>query len=68
LHISEILFLFLVSFTIEYKVGVAEFYLYMGFGADLLKMWSAEPENGRNGNPHTSKIGKLLLVCLTNTA
>jgi len=26
-----------VSFTIEYKVGIAECYLYMGFGADLLK-------------------------------
>jgi len=68
LHISKIRFLFLVSFTIEYKVGIAEFYLYMGFGADLLQMWSAEPENCRNGNPRTSKIGKLLPVCLTNTA
>jgi len=29
-------FLFPVSFTIEYKVCIAEFYLYMGFGADLL--------------------------------
>ena len=29
----------MVSLTIEYKVGIAEFYLYMGFGggADLLK-------------------------------
>jgi len=68
LHISKILFLFLVSFTIEYKVGIAEFYLYMGFGTDLLKMWSAETENCQNQNPHTSKIGKLLPVCLTNTA
>jgi len=25
------------SFTIEFKVGIAEFYLYMGFGAALLK-------------------------------
>ena len=31
---------FPISFTIEYKVGIAEFYLYMGFGADLLKVWS----------------------------
>ena len=37
LHISKIWFLFPVSFTIEYKVGIAEFYLYMGFAADLLK-------------------------------
>jgi len=37
LHISKIRFLFPVSFTIEYKVGIAEFYLYTGFGADLLK-------------------------------
>jgi len=37
LHISKVRFLFLVSFTIEYKVGVAEFYLYVRFGADLLK-------------------------------
>jgi len=37
LHISKIRFLFPVSFTIEYKVGIAEFYLYMGFTADLLK-------------------------------
>jgi len=39
LHISKIHFLFLVSFTIEWKVSIAEFYLYryMGFGADLLK-------------------------------
>ena len=25
------------SFTVEYKVGIAEFYLYMGFAADPLK-------------------------------
>jgi len=37
LHISKIRFLFPVSFTIEYKVSIAEFYLYMGFGVDLLK-------------------------------
>jgi len=37
LHISEIRFLFPVSFTIKYKVGIAEFYLYMGYSADLLK-------------------------------
>jgi len=37
LHISKVWFLFPVSFTIEYKVGIAEFYLYMAFGADLLK-------------------------------
>ena len=37
LHISKIRFLFPVSFTIEHKVGIAEFYLYVGFGADLLK-------------------------------
>jgi len=28
LYISKILFLFPVSFTTEYKVGIAEFYLY----------------------------------------
>jgi len=37
LHISKIRFLFPVSFTTEYKVGIAEFDLYMAFGADLLK-------------------------------
>jgi len=37
LHIFKIPFLFPVSFTIEYKVGIAEFYRFMGFGADLLK-------------------------------
>ena len=37
LHISKIRFLLPVSFTIEYKVGIDEFYLYMGFGADLSK-------------------------------
>jgi len=37
LHISKIRFLFPVSFTIEYKVGIAEFYLYVRVGADLLK-------------------------------
>jgi len=37
LHISKTRFLFPVSITTEYKVGVPEFYLYMGFGADLLK-------------------------------
>ena len=37
LYISKILFLFPVSFTIEYKLGIAEFYLFMGFDADLLK-------------------------------
>jgi len=30
------------------------------------KMWSSEPKNCRNRNLHTSKIGKLLPVCLTN--
>jgi len=34
---SKIRFLFLVSFIIEYKIGIAEFYLHMGFDADLLK-------------------------------
>ena len=38
LHISKIRFLFPVSFTIEYKVGIAEFYLFMGFAAK----WSVE--------------------------
>jgi len=37
LYIYKIRFLYPVSFTIEYKVGIAEFYLYMGFGVDLLK-------------------------------
>jgi len=37
LHISKTRFLFPVSFTIEYKVGIAEFYLYVRFGAVLLK-------------------------------
>ena len=37
LHISKTRFLFPVSFAIEYKVGIAEFYLYMGYGPDLLK-------------------------------
>ena len=37
LHISKIRFLFPVSFTIEYKVGIAEFYLCVRFGANLLK-------------------------------
>jgi len=30
------------------------------------KMWSTEPENCQIRNPHTSKIGKLLPVCLSN--
>jgi len=37
LHLSKIRFLFPVSFTIEYKVGIAKFYPYMASGADLLK-------------------------------
>jgi len=37
LHISKIRFLFPVSFTIEHKVIIAELYLYVRFGADLLK-------------------------------
>jgi len=37
LHISKIQFQFPVSFTIEYKVGIAEFYPCVRFGADLLK-------------------------------
>jgi len=37
LHISKIRFLFPVSFNIECKVGIGEFYLHIGFGADLLK-------------------------------
>ena len=66
LHISKIRFLFLLSFTIEHKLSIAEFYLHMGFCADVLKMWSPESVNCGNRNPHTSKIGKLLPVCLTN--
>jgi len=41
----------------------------VGFGADLLKNMVdrlTEPENFQNRNPHTSKIGKLHPVCLTN--
>jgi len=30
------------------------------------QMCSPEPENSRNRNPHTSNIGELLPVCLTN--
>jgi len=37
MHISKIRLLFPVSFTIEYKVGIAEIFLYMAFGADLSK-------------------------------
>jgi len=37
LHFSKIRFLFPVLFTIEYKVGIAKFYLCVQFGADLLK-------------------------------
>jgi len=37
LHISKMLFLFPVSFAIEHKVGIAEFYPCVQFGADLLK-------------------------------
>jgi len=37
LHISEIRCPFPVAFTIEYKVGIVEFYMYMGIGAGLLK-------------------------------
>jgi len=33
LYISNIRFLFPVSFTIEYKVATAEFYLFMGLGS-----------------------------------
>jgi len=31
-------------------------------------MWLPEPENCQNRNPHISKIGKLLPVCLTNNS
>ena len=50
MHISKIRFLFPVSFTIEYKVGVAEFYLYMGFGADLLKNMVTKPDKNSPGD------------------
>ena len=33
----KIRFLFPVSFTIEYTIGIGEFYLYMGSDAELLK-------------------------------
>jgi len=66
LHLSKIRFLFPVSFTVEYKVGISEFYLYIGSDADLLKDVLTRECNCRNQNPHTSKIGKLLLVCVTN--
>jgi len=66
-HISKILFLFPVSVTTEYKVRIAEFYMYMRLGADLLtnvvtRAWIL------NLNPHISKIGKPLPVCLTNNS
>ena len=66
LHICKFRFLFPVSFTTEYKVGISELYLHTGFRADLLKMWSPQRENCQNRNPHTSKIRKLLPVCFTN--
>jgi len=66
LHIRKIRFLFPVLFTVEYQLVIAEFSLYVGFGANLLKMWSPEPEYCQNRNPHISKIGTLLPVCLTN--
>jgi len=37
LHISKIRFLFPLSFTVEYKVCIAEFHLYVRFDADPLK-------------------------------
>jgi len=37
LHVFKFRFLFPVSVTIEFKVGIAEFYLCVGFGAVLLK-------------------------------
>ena len=42
LHISKNRFLFPVSFTIEHKVGIVEFYLYMGFAADLYVRFGAD--------------------------
>jgi len=42
LHISKTRFLFPVSFTVEYKVGIVEFYLYMGFAADLYVRFGAD--------------------------
>ena len=53
LHISKILFLLSVSFTIEYRVGIAELYLYMGLLVLICRKMT-EPENCRNGNPHAS--------------
>ena len=38
----------------------------MGFGADLLKNVVTKPANCQNRSPHTSKIGKQLLISLTN--
>ena len=49
LHISKIRFIFPVLFTIEYKVAIVEFYLYIGFAADLLKLWSPEPKTAEIG-------------------
>ena len=56
LHIRKIRFLFPVLFTVEYQLVIAEFSLYVGFGANLLKMWSPEPEYCQNRNPHISKM------------
>jgi len=50
LRISKIRFLFPVSFAIKYKVGIAEFHLYMGFSADLLKKCGHQ-------SPKTAEIG-----------
>jgi len=68
LHFSKILFLFLVSFTLNTKLALPNFICIWNLVLICWKTWSPEPEKCRNRNPHIFKIGKLLLVCLTNNS
>ena len=56
MHISKIRFLFPVSFTIEYKVGIAELYLYTGFGAFVGKCGHQSPKAAKIGIPTPLKL------------
>ena len=65
-HMQNFDFYFRFHSPLNTKSALLSFICLCNLVLICWKMWSPEPENCQNRNPHTSKIGKLLPVCLTN--
>jgi len=66
LHMSAIRFLFRFNSPLNTKSALLNFIFVWHLVLICWKLWLPEAENYRSQNPHTSKVGKLLPVCLTN--